>query len=100
MDPRTRAVADWLAERLARHPAVRRVILFGSRARGDHRERSDIDLAIDAPGADPVTWDELLALVDEAPTLLHIDVVRLDTAQPALREAIEREGIELARVHP
>lgn len=49
MDPRTRAVADWLVERLARHPAVRRVILFGSRARGDHRERSDIDFAFDAP---------------------------------------------------
>ena len=30
----------------ARQHSVERVILFGSRARGDHTERSDIDIAV------------------------------------------------------
>ena len=29
------------------HPQITKVIVFGSRARGDAEERSDIDLAID-----------------------------------------------------
>ena len=31
-------------------PGLSRVWIFGSRSRGDHRERSDIDLVADAPG--------------------------------------------------
>jgi predicted nucleotidyltransferase len=38
-------------ERLAALPFVQAVWLFGSRARGTARERSDIDLAILCPGA-------------------------------------------------
>ena len=30
---------------LASYPAVKKAVLFGSRARGDHRYNSDIDLA-------------------------------------------------------
>ena len=47
-----------LARRLALHPAVERVWLFGSRARGDNFPRSDIDLAIEAPGIDRDDWAE------------------------------------------
>jgi predicted nucleotidyltransferase len=58
-----------LARRLARHPAVERVWLFGSRARGDHFERSDIDLAIEAPSMDDSDWMRIkLEFEDEAPT--------------------------------
>ena len=39
-----------LVSRLGAEPSVHRVILFGSRARGDARPRSDVDLAVDAPG--------------------------------------------------
>jgi len=34
-------------------PAISRVILYGSRARGDHRGDSGIDIAIVLPGVDP-----------------------------------------------
>ena len=39
---------DWKTELLALAEAcgLSRLILFGSRARGDNRERSDIDLAV------------------------------------------------------
>ena len=34
----------------AQTPGLDRLWIFGSRARGDHRQRSDIDLVADAPG--------------------------------------------------
>lgn len=87
---------DWIAAR----PFVDRIVLYGSRARGDHHERSDIDLAIECPRATPAEWFELLELVDEhADTLLAVDLVRLDdlAADDDLRRAIEKDGLELYR---
>jgi predicted nucleotidyltransferase len=91
--PRRSLIED-LAGRLARHPAVQRVWLFGSRARGDNFERSDIDLAVEAPGIDRYEWLKItLDFEDEAPTLLSIDLVRLEEAPALLREQIRDEGI-------
>jgi uncharacterized protein len=82
-----------LAHRLARHPAVERVWLFGSRARGDHFERSDIDLAIEAPGIDRSEWAKLhLDLDEEANTLLLIDFVLVDDLPESFRQRVQREG--------
>ena len=33
------------------HPEIQKILLFGSRARGDNSERSDIDLAVYAKGS-------------------------------------------------
>jgi predicted nucleotidyltransferase len=91
--PRRELILE-LARRLAAHPAVERVWLFGSRARGDHFERSDIDLAIEAPGMDRYDWLKLsLDFEEEAPTLLGIDLVRMEEAPEHLREQILEEGI-------
>jgi predicted nucleotidyltransferase len=81
-----------LIKQLAVQPHLKRVWLFGSRARDDATERSDIDLAIEAPGADRREWLEVCRLVEEAQTLLPIDVVRLEDAPDALRTAIRKEG--------
>jgi uncharacterized protein len=91
--PRRGLIED-LAGRVARHPAVERVWLFGSRARGDNFERSDIDLAVEAPGIDPYDWLKItLDFEDEAPTLLLIDLVRFEDTPEVLREQIRDEGI-------
>ena len=64
-------------------------ILFGSRARGDFKRTSDIDIA--ASGGD---FDRFALDVDEeTSTLLEFDIVDLDRdMQDALRESIRREG--------
>lgn len=77
---------------LKRFPEVHRVILFGSRAIGDWDERSDIDLAVSAPGIDFRRWAEIAAEVDEAPTLLRIDLVWLEDASEAFALEIGRAG--------
>lgn len=90
----TREAVAALRAVLERANGVRRVWVFGSRARGDHRERSDLDLAIEAPG-----WGqtELLRLKDELqqqPIVYPLDVVLLDrNLSPTLEEAVERDRL-------
>lgn len=81
-----------MVARLSQEPSVRRVILFGSRARGDSRPRSDVDLAVEAPGASPREWQRLADIVEDADTLLSIDLVRLEEACEDLRRQILAEG--------
>ncbi len=74
---------------LARKYNVDKVLLFGSRARGDHKPKSDIDLAFS--GGDGVRFT--LAVDEETSTLLKFDVVNLDgSVQPQLLESIRKEG--------
>lgn len=77
---------------LARENQVEKVILFGSRARGDYKERSDIDLAFYGGRSSRFILD-----VDEkTSTLLQFDVVDLDKpVRKELLEAIDREGVIL-----
>jgi predicted nucleotidyltransferase len=76
----------------ARRYDLERVILFGSRARGDFHRASDIDLALS--GGDQVRFS--LDVDEETSTLLEYDFI--DLAQPIdadLRQAIQREGVLL-----
>ena len=73
----------------ARKYQVKKVILFGSRARGDYKRTSDIDIAVS--GGDFAEF--ALEVEEETSTLLEFDIVNLDREmQDELREAIEREG--------
>ena len=75
---------------LAKKYGLNKVILFGSRARGDFKSRSDIDLAVS--GGDCVRFS--LDVQELTSTLLFFDVVNLDaTVQKELLESIEKEGI-------
>lgn len=79
-------------KKLAEKYAIEKMILFGSRARGDYRKTSDIDLAV--TGGDVVRFS--LDVEDFAPTLLKFDIVDLgSTVQNELRESIKKEGIKI-----
>lgn len=72
-----------------------RVRLFGSRARGDSRTWSDIDVAVQANPALPAgVLSTLREALDASSCLLNVDVVDWNDADVVLREAITREGIE------
>lgn len=81
-----------VAQELRGFAQIERIYLFGSRARGDARPRSDIDLAIACPTADARVWADILEAVDSADTLLKIDLVRLEEATPELAGRIIAEG--------
>ncbi|MDF3046965.1 MAG: Nucleotidyltransferase domain [Candidatus Midichloriaceae bacterium] len=73
-------------------PFVDEIWLFGSRARGDHSDRSDIDLALVCPSATSYDWSKVLEVIDNADTLLKIDCLRFDelAEDDRLRENILR----------
>ncbi len=75
--------------RLAQKYQIDQVILFGSRARGDYKKVSDIDLAVRGGDFDRFALD----VDEETSTLLKYDFVNLDgRVQEELRTSIEQEG--------
>ncbi len=75
---------------LAKKYDVDRVLLFGSRSRGDYRERSDIDIAFSGGDASRFSYD----VDEETYTLLKFDIVNLDkTVSPELMESINKDGM-------
>lgn len=75
---------------IAQKYQVEKVVLFGSRARGDYKERSDIDLAFCGGNSSHFILD-----VDEkTSTLLEFDIVDLNKpVKKELLESIKQEGI-------
>ncbi len=81
--------AEQIAKALAGRTDVRLALLFGSEARGTAGPNSDVDIAIDAPGADTL---ELCVLFAEA-VGRDVDVVRLEDAGIPLLPKLIRDGI-------
>lgn len=77
---------------LAKKYGICKVILFGSRARGDFHKTSDIDLA--TIGGNHTRFS--LDVEELTSTLLKFDIVDLDVSVlQELRDSIEKEGIVL-----
>ncbi len=74
---------------LAQKHAIEKVILFGSRARGDYHRASDIDLAVCGGNVTNFALD----VEEQTSTLLTYDVVDMDKKhQAGFVESIEKEG--------
>ena len=86
-------ILSHLSEQLPAFPSVRKALLIGARARGNHKDRSDVDIAVSMPGAVSVEWDRLWSVVNQCPTLLRVNMIRLDTCDPELQRLAEAEGL-------
>lgn len=78
---------------LGDYPEIERVILFGSRAKGNFRPGSDIDLCLDAPALDLARQLQIETRLDDLLLPWKIDLVQkrlIDS--PALLAHIERVG--------
>lgn len=77
--------------RLAKEYDVAKIVLFGSRARGNNYEKSDIDLAV--YGCEKHA-DFVLDVEEKVWTLLTFDIVDMDKpVSEDLRAEIERDGV-------
>lgn len=99
LDPNLVAAIIALAQQSAK---VDRLLLYGSRARGDYSNRSDIDLALDAPTMDITDFADFLVALNDLPCLFKIDLLRLqDLQNPNLHAQIAKDAITLfARPSP
>ena len=77
---------------LCRQFQAKKVILYGSRAKGTARERSDIDIAVTGVK----NFGLLVEKVEELPTLYSVDIINMDTCRnQLLLEDIKQYGREI-----
>ncbi|WP_227767580.1 nucleotidyltransferase family protein [Zhaonella formicivorans] len=88
-------IIESIKDVLSRNPAVVRAVIFGSRARGDYKYNSDIDLAIYCEGRLPSgLWLDL----DGAAGIYKIDVIDMNSPlEENFRQRIEEQGVEIYR---
>lgn len=88
------AAVQAIQQVLATCPAVEQALLYGSRAKGNYKRGSDIDLTLKG---DTLTYRDLLRLMDELDDLLLPYMIDLSIYakidNPALREHIDRVGV-------
>lgn len=74
----------------AKENSIIKIVLFGSRARGDHTERSDVDLAVYGGNFDSFYWN----IKENIHSLLSFDVVDMNSrVTEELKKEIERDGV-------
>ena len=69
---------------------LRNIVLFGSRAKGNNTERSDIDMAVYGGDFDGFYWD----IKEKINSLLMFDIIQADSAiSDDLKQEIEKDGV-------
>lgn len=84
-----KVVADILNDLL---PCEAKVFVFGSRARGSERPRSDLDLAVDYEG--PLSreiWHRLLNAFEDSELPMRVDIVDIRAVSPTFLAMIKGE---------
>jgi predicted nucleotidyltransferase len=86
-------VAKSVANELINRFGSKKVLLFGSLARGDFNHWSDIDLAVE--GIPPGNYYKAVAFASGFSSVWNVDILDLDDCTEALRDIILQEGVEL-----
>ena len=90
-------VIDEIHGVLARHSNVQRAVIFGSRAKGNYKPGSDIDLTLFATEGKEISHHELADILDEVDDLLLPYTLDLSLfaqlKHDGLREHIGRVGL-------
>lgn len=69
---------------------LRNIVLFGSRAKGNNTERSDIDMAVYGGDFDGFYWD----IKEKINSILMFDIIQADSAiSDDLKHEIEKDGV-------
>ena len=77
---------------IAQKHGIIKVMLFGSRARGDYHRASDIDLAVSGKNIINFTLD----IKEKTSTLLEFDIIDLENElQESFRNEIMKEGVTI-----
>lgn len=78
---------------LAEEPAVKKAVIYGSRAKGTYRPGSDIDLTLYGDGLDLDTLGRIATRLHESPIPYQVDLSIFELIDHAgLREHIQRVG--------
>lgn len=70
----------------------RRILLFGSRARGKNNPGSDFDIALDGKKVDVREMRELKEKLEEITGLYKVDIIFLESVDKEFKDIILRRG--------
>ena len=81
-------------KKVIEHNKDYKIVLFGSRARGDYKETSDIDLAVLSNSSREEQY-KIMNEIDLLDIVYKVDIVFVDSnTKSELLEAIKRDGVE------
>ncbi|ENK1244263.1 nucleotidyltransferase domain-containing protein [Clostridium botulinum] len=79
---------------ILKNPKINKAVIFGSRARGDYKKTSDIDICIYGKDIQNMDINLLEDSLNEINTPLDFDIVYFDKiSKEALKINIEKDGI-------
>jgi predicted nucleotidyltransferase len=79
-----------IVDAIVRHVNPTKIIIYGSRARGDYRATSDLDIAVECEDGKEVIRN---VINDEVRTLLKLDVVDIGGVNEKFCREIHEQGI-------
>lgn len=80
---------------LRRHLKPKKILLFGSRAKGTAGPGADFDFAVDLPRPPETVSRRIEREMEALAGLYHIDVVYLKSVDPSFRDLVLHTGKEL-----
>ena len=84
-----------LVDNLKNYPAITEAIVYGSRAKGNYHQRSDLDLALKGVSDRHLLANLQLAL-DDSSLPMTVDLLNYnELSNPALKAHIDRVGISV-----
>ena len=84
-----------LVDNLKNYSAITEAIVYGSRAKGNYHQRSDLDLALKGVSDRHLLTDLHLAL-DDSSLPMKVDLLNYDElSNPALKAHIDRVGVRI-----
>lgn len=87
-----KSIEQLIVETILNYSQPYRIILFGSRARGDAESRADYDIAVDDQKLTRLKLARIRADLELLPTLHEIDLVWLNRVAENFRRRILEEG--------
>ena len=87
-------VIDGIVAVVARYGQVEKAGVYGSRAQGEYRFNSDVDIAIYAPNMAEEDFFKLRFELRELPLVFSLDICHVDTlSNISLKQKIQQEAV-------
>lgn len=87
---------SYILKIIRKYPEIHEVLIFGSRAKGNDKKTSDIDLALKGDALETVALKVSGELNDEGPLPYKVDVIYYEAiSNDNLKDHIDRVGIKI-----
>jgi predicted nucleotidyltransferase len=92
---------DYISQALKKYPEISEAVIFGSRAMGNHKKGSDIDIAVKGEAVSHHVISSLTNMLqEELPIPFFFDIIHYETITSGnLLDHINRVGITIYPTH-